>query len=383
MLSYLKKLLYKSSTGKCHEVRARQPDSQESRLKNVKILHNLNHTCRLNGNVHAAIDLACAQARLGYNVAVCSSGGDFDEVLSENGVKTIVINQKRNPLTLGLAVLKMTIIFRKYDIIHAHMVTSAMLSLPACMLTGTPLITTIHNSFEKSAIIMGVGRRVIAVSAAVGRSMLQRGISKKRLRVVLNGTIGTARFKTATVPKVKNGSTSVLYVGGLHPRKGVKNLIEAFDRSYNANKNLTLTIVGEGPYQQQYIDKLQSRHCRLAVQFVGSQVNPWPYFATSDIFVLPSLADPAPLVLCEARQAGCAIIASDVDGIPELLEDGKAGILVKPNDTKSLSDAMLLLADCSQTLALWKSNSQINIEKLTVDRVARETLSVYFEAIKI
>ena len=160
----------------------------------MRILHTLNHTHRLNGHVHAAVDLACAQAALGHEVAVCSAGGSFDGLLAANGVGVIHLDQERRPSTAARAVAGLVRHVRRgrFDVVHAHMMTSALLAWPACRLARIPLVTTVHNEFQRSAVLMGIGTRVIAVSGAVGRSMARRGVPRSRLRVVLNGTIGAA-----------------------------------------------------------------------------------------------------------------------------------------------------------------------------------------------
>ena len=99
-----------------------------------------------------------------------------------------------------------------------------------------------------------------------------------------------------------------------------------------------------------------------------------------NIFVLPSHADPAPLVLSEAREAGCAVIGSSVDGIPQLLEDGEAGLLVPPRDPAALAGMLGHLLEAPERIADWRRKSQFRIERLTIERVARETLEVYYSA---
>jgi hypothetical protein len=66
----------------------------------MRILHLLNHTNRLNGHVHAAVDLACAQIKLGHSVAVASGGGDFDALLAANNIETMLVSHERRPATL-------------------------------------------------------------------------------------------------------------------------------------------------------------------------------------------------------------------------------------------------------------------------------------------
>jgi glycosyltransferase involved in cell wall biosynthesis len=98
-----------------------------------------------------------------------------------------------------------------------------------------------------------------------------------------------------------------------------------------------------------------------------------------DIFVLASHAEPAGLVLSEAREAGCAILGTHVGGIPEMLDQGRAGILVPPSRPDLLAAALLPLLQNPGELAQARENSQINIENLALSRVARQTEQVYRE----
>ncbi len=347
----------------------------------MRILHVINHTGRLNGNVHAAVDLACAQARLGHAVKVCHSGGDFNQEFDINGVESEILRMDRTPISLARAAVALGRSMRSWraDVIHAHMVASALLAYPGCRWSGRPLVTTVHNVFDTSATLMRVGDRVIAVSAAVGWSMAKRGISDDRLRVILNGTIGSARF-TETRPQAQAlQGPSVLFVGGLHARKGVPDLLDAFDRVHRTHPQARLYLVGEGPQEMEYRARAAGLPSGAAITFCGARSDPRPYLLGADIFVLPSMADSAPLVLSEAREAGCAIIGTAVDGIPELLENGKAGILVPAGAPERLARAMGMLIGDEDALAHWRACSQFNIERLSVARVAHDTLAVYEE----
>ncbi|HVQ72040.1 MAG TPA: glycosyltransferase family 4 protein [Bradyrhizobium sp.] len=348
----------------------------------MRILHLLNHTRRMNGHVHAAVDLACAQAALGHDVAVASGGGDFDRFLAAHAVETKIVNHERKPGALigGLLALHRVVRGWRADLVHAHMMTSAVLAWPICKMSGIPLVTTVHNEFEKSSILMGLGTRVIAVSAAVGQSMERRGVSRSKLDVVLNGTIGAARFEGIDRKPHRLDCPAIIFVGGLHPRKGLPDLFTAFDAVHKRYPQARLYIVGDGPFRDTYVDLVNDLQCRTAVSFMGVHDNPFPFLKGADIFVLPSHADPAPLVLSEAREAGCAVVATNVDGIPELLENGKAGILIPPRDPIRLSETLCSLIESPESLQEWKSKSQLNLEHLRIERVARETLEVYAAA---
>ena len=140
-----------------------------------------------------------------------------------------------------------------------------------------------------------------------------------------------------------------------------------------------LYIVGEGPSEAEYRAKAARSASRDAIRFCGARTDPRSYLLAADIFALPSHADPAPLVLSEAREAGCAIVATEVDGIPELLEHGRAGILVPAASPARLAEALSQLLLNPEALASWRSRSQINIENMSIARVAHSTLSVYAE----
>ncbi len=344
----------------------------------MKILHVINHTGRFNGNVHAAVDLACAQADGGHQVLLLSRGGDFDDILREHGVAHLIVPIGRSARQLGGGVARLTAVLRseRPDIVHAHMVTAALLAWPACKLHGVPLVATCHNAFARSSVLMRVADRVIAVSGANATSLERRGIPASKVRVVLNGTIGVARLAGSAPAPVALRRPAIAYVGGLHPRKGVADLLEAFTAIHARDERCHLYIVGEGPMLERYQAIVAGRPCSANVFFVGAMPDPRAYLA-ADVFVLPSLAEPAGLVISEAREAGCAIVASDVDGIPEMLDDGRAGILVPSRSPDALAAAVLRVLESEDSLSLWRSRSQINLGKLTIARAAAETLAIY------
>jgi glycosyltransferase involved in cell wall biosynthesis len=347
----------------------------------LRILHVLNHLERLNGHVHATVDLACAQARLGHEVSVASGLGSLSNVLTANSVGTIRVDQRRRLPTAAMAVIELAKLMRRhrFDVVHAHMVTSALLSWPACKATGIPLVTTVHNEFERSAIGMGVGRRVIAVSGAVARSMVERGIPASRVRTVLNGTIGTPRYAAPSGPPAALGPASILSVGGLHPRKGLPDLLQAFQIVSATVPAATLHVVGEGPCEAEYKAAAAAMPCAGAITFYGGIDDPRPWYLGADVFVLPSHAEPAGLVLSEACEAGCAIVASDVGGIPDMLDGGRAGVLVPPKNPTMMAAALTTLLTDPCALLQGRRRALANIPRMSLDRVAQETLDVYRE----
>ena len=346
----------------------------------MRILHILNHTVPANGHVSAMVDLACTQARLGHQVFVCSAGGGFDALLSQYGIEHIIIDQSRKPAILLAALFKTHRALRRIrpDIVHAHMMTSAIIAAALRPLLGFKLVTTVHNDFQRSAILMGLGQRVIGVSEAVSQAMIKRGISPKKMRTVLNGTIGSPRFPPPLPAPLALQRPAILFVGGLHPRKGVDDLINAFGIIAEQSPHAHLYLIGSGPFQPEY-KRLAAAQGDGRITFCGHLADPRPYLMGGDVFVLASHAEPAGLVLSEAREAGCAIVATRVGGIPEMLDGGRAGILVPPKRPDLLAEALLPLLQNPQLLAQARANSQINLANLSLDRVTEQTGQVYQE----
>lgn len=346
----------------------------------MRILHILNHTEKANGHVCAAVDLACTQAKDGHQVYICSRGGDFDHVLSRHGVRHVQINQDRKIPVVVSALYKIHALIRKFnpEIVHAHMVTSAVLITALRPFMSFRSVTTVHNEFQRSAVLMRFADRVIAVSDAVRQSMARRGIPLSKLRTVLNGTVHSPRFPQPAPQPYDLPRPAMTFVGGLHPRKGVVDMLRAFGMVVAEHPNAHFYIIGDGPFREEY-QNLARDISSSNIVFCGHLDDPRPYLLGSDIFVLASLADPAPLVISEARQAGCAIVATHVGGIPESLDQGEAGLMVPPREPSLLADALLKLIRDPAYLAQMREKAAANTSRFTVERVASDTESVYRE----
>lgn len=350
----------------------------------MRILHILNDIRELgNGIINVAIDLACLQAKAGHEVAVASDGGEYEALLADYGITHFPLNQQRQLGNLLRAAKGYRAIAQTFqpDIVHAHMMTGVVLARCLRRFGHYGLVSTVHNEFQRSATLMGVADRVIAVSQAVADSMVRRGIPQRKLRVIRNGTLGSPRQRSLSLPAVSLQHPAIATVAGMYQRKGITELIAAFAQIAPDFPEAHLYLIGEGPDRQIFEAQAQATSVSKRIHFLGFQSQPQRYLQATDIFVLASHQEPFGLVLSEAREAGCAIIASNVDGIPEALDQGAAGLLVPPKDRAAIAAALLELLQCSQQLQAWKGRAQSNLAWLSVSRVHQETLAVYQELI--
>ncbi|CAA9305229.1 Glycosyltransferase [uncultured Leptolyngbya sp.] len=347
----------------------------------MRILHILNHIQEIgNGIVNVAVDLACLQAEAGHTVTVASAGGEYDRLLTKYDVQHIQLDQRRHPLQLLRAARSYQALVRSVqpDIVHAHMMTGMVLARTLRTKPRYGLVSTVHNEFQRSAILMGLADRVIAVSQSVAQSMARKGIPQSKLRVVCNGTLGSPREGLATLPPVQLQRPAIATLAGMYHRKGIADLIAAFEQ-LAAFPDVHLYLIGNGPDRAEFEAQAQQTAVADRIHFEGYQAEPQRYLHATDIFVLASRQEPFGLVLSEAREAGCAIIASNVDGIPEALDGGAAGMLVPAANPTALAEAIAPLLRDPDLLETWKGRSRQNLDWLKVSRVHTETLEVYAE----
>jgi glycosyltransferase involved in cell wall biosynthesis len=354
----------------------------------MRILHLANHVDHVgNGIVNIGVDLAWYQAQRGHEVAFASGGGAFVELLARGGVRHYELSRSEGPqdrpfrrkepvsvLREAWALRRALADFRP-DVVHAHMVTGALLARAMKRRFGYTLVCSVHNEWQRHATLMRVGDAVVAVSDANRSALEARGIPGSKLHVVKNGTLGSPRLSEA------NGAADLRHpaitcIAGLFERKGIPELVTAFE-GIPASLDAHLYLVGDGPYRPELEARVRESSAGTRIHVEGFRPDPGSYLRATDLFVLASRRDPFPVVLSEARAAGCAIIGTDVDGIPEALEGGRAGLLVAPGDTRALSDRMRRLIENDDERRRLADAARSNLEWLSAGHMADRMLAVY------
>jgi glycosyltransferase involved in cell wall biosynthesis len=246
------------------------------------------------------------------------------------------------------------------------------------------LITSVHNDGARlKNILLSVGDRIICVSAAVAKKMNSLPIGSEKIAIVRNGTLGSVR--RPPIAQVSQGPLinrpAIVTLGGLHTYKGTEDLISAFAIAQKTIPNLALFILGKGPMRSRLEKQASLIKSRGGIHLVGFVADPRSYLSQADVFVLSSRREAFGLALAEAREAGCAVVGTNVGGIPEVLEFGRCGILVSANKPTEMSDVIVdLLAD-ENVQKTWQKRALENLSWLRVERVCEETLAVYDEAL--
>lgn len=345
----------------------------------MRIAHVLKHSVRGAGNVHVAVDLACAQAAAGHEVTLISARGSYDDLLRHNGVQVVRVPE---PLDRGSALRSGWALTRvlgndRPDVVHAHMMSSAVLAFPAARAVGSALVTTVHNSFDDHSRLMRLGTVIVAVSQAERELLIARGFPAGKVAVVINGADRSAREELPLDDIGPLHQPALLTLSGLHRRKAVGDVIQAFSRLAVDLPDWHLNVVGWGADRERLETMVSDLGLAERVHFLGSTLTPRPLLESAAIFATASLADPCPLTVIEARAAGCAIVGTRVGGIPELLDHGRAGQLVPPSDPVAFAEALRPLMSDRAVLQEWRSRARRGAEYFTVDRMSTDYLAVY------
>jgi glycosyltransferase involved in cell wall biosynthesis len=172
--------------------------------------------------------------------------------------------------------------------------------------------------------------------SAYGRDAFKAKIGEPQglVRVVHNG-VTDDEFQPIVVSQ---SATDLLFVGELRALKGVDVLIAAIKQLAQEGRNVTATIVGDGPDRARFEREVAKQDLGAQVHFVG--VKPARQaFTLGRLLIVPSRAESLPYIVLEAAAAGLPMIATQVGGIPEIFGPD-AGALVAPSDPAALARAI-------------------------------------------
>ena len=173
----------------------------------------------------------------------------------------------------------------------------------------------------------------------------------------------------------------ILYVGRLDTVKGVEYLLTAARRLIESDKHIKLLIVGEGRLRTYY--EKASEDFKENIRFTGFKDDIPKLMNCADLFVLPSISEGSANVVLEASSSGLPVVASAVGEIPNIILEGKTGMLVKPRDPNSLYTAMRYLIYNRDLMRMFGLSGRQRIEQLfSCDAISQQLENKYIQVIQ-
>lgn len=351
----------------------------------LSILHIADHVRNVgNGIVNVTVDLACAQADAGHRVAIASAGGDYEPLLAAHGVAHHRLVREDTLPGRARVVARLSSIIRLHapDVVNAHRAFATVAARLVKPLHRFALVATDHNQFESKGRWLKLADQIIAVSDGAAESLEASGIPRDRIRVVPNGPLGGARRAlVADADDAALAHPALVTVAGLLERKGVHVLLDAFERIAPTRPDAHLYYVGEGPERTALAARARRSGLADRVHLEGFQPDPGRYLRAADVFVLPSYCESFGLAAVEARMAGAPVVVSDVEGLPEAVDRGQAGLLIPPGDAPALAEALGSLLGSPDERTRWSERARTGLERFGADRMAFQTEVVYRELV--
>jgi len=243
------------------------------------------------------------------------------------------------------------------DIVHAHEVTSDVITYLASRMHAVPIVTTLHGwigNGVKQRLMIWLDKlvarkfsRVIAVSKEIEREMLMAGIEPGKITMLHNGIV-LERYRSTGRRGVLDEIVGrqvprpiVASIGRLSREKGHADLLEAVAILKRQGHQFSLVLIGEGFERQTLEAKAHALQLDGMVYFPGYQVQPERFLNDIDLMVLPSHTEGLPNVALEALLMEVPVLATSVGGTPEVISDGETGRLVPPHSPDSLAAGII------------------------------------------
>lgn len=243
----------------------------------------------------------------------------------------------------------------RFDIIHSHgYKPNILLGLMPKAVRKIPMVTTLHgwtstNTFSKMRLYEQLdlfSLKFMDAVILVTEAMKDHPKLKKKhlkLQVVNNGIPQSDFDSTALDKEIKNFCSKSFVLGAigrLSKEKGFEYLIEALKLLTEQGVEARVIIIGEGP-ERSFLEEIVNKgNLQQKIWMPGWRSSARNYIPLFSVFVISSLTEGLPITLLEAMQAKVPVIATRVGGIPEVLDKGTAGILVRPGSATALAEGI-------------------------------------------
>lgn len=278
---------------------------------------------------------------------------------------------------------------RRISLVHVNDADDAAIASVACRLVGIPCVAHMRSEmvprkFKK--LRLQWADLLIAVSDGVRAKAIQGGLPPERVVTLYSGIdpgrIGPAGNgrRVREAHGLLQESLVIGSVANIVPKKGFDILIRAAARARREIDGLACLIVGaDDRGLQEGLERLgESLGLGGRLCFAGFQEDVAAYLAAMDLFVLASVDEGFGIVLLEAMASGKAVVATAVDGPPEIIEDGQTGLLVPPRDHEALAAALVeLLRDPDRRASMGRKGRARVEAVFTLDSQMRTLTGLY------
>jgi glycosyltransferase involved in cell wall biosynthesis len=334
-----------------------------------------------------------ALAERGYSVTlICKPEAEIIKYANKETIEVLPIRIAGDfdPFTIS----RLIKIYKKgkFDIVIANVGKDIRLAgLVAKFVSGVSVIALhqvdreIKNNLRYRFTYNSLANMIVVNSFATKNTLLKSApwLLDKNIKVVYHG-IDYEKFSIANTKDIRTElglsqqDLIIGFVGRLSVQKGVKYMLDAFKLVAEKFKNVHLVIVGTGELEEMVKESATELNLEDRIHLLGFRKDIPDLMRTFDIFLLPSLWEGFGIVLIEAMAAGKPVVATNTSSIPEIVEDGRSGILVPPENAEAISDALKkIISEPELRTKFGKEGQKIVCEKFTTDRMINDYEKIF------
>jgi glycosyltransferase involved in cell wall biosynthesis len=360
------------------------------------------HVLDLSRQMHKAgldVSVACPEVR-----KAARQDTSFVDRLRAAGVQVVIIPMWRRIQPLAdmraFVCLARLIAQGAYDVVHAHSSKAGGLGRVAAWRSEAAVVYT-PNAFA----FVDTGNRfrgwlyqmierwlgqhmtdaLICVSASELEVARRQAIAPSERLMLIENAIDAACFAPCLSPTAAKlrlgldpGLPTVGYVGRLARQKGLEYLVQAARIVVDTWGDAQFVLVGEGELEGKVREMVASYCLDQYFLLTGHRTDVPQIFEALDVFVLPSLYEGLPYTLMEAMAAGRPVLATDVDGSRDLIEDGLNGVLVPPRAARDLAEALVyLLSAKDERERLGGMARAAALSRQTTEQMTQQVINLY------
>lgn len=357
----------------------------------IKVLHlqtELNLACGVTRTISQIIKYSSQD----FNHHLISLGGDGIDRFYEFGFNHVALRINRNSFIGTIKVIVFIIKYSKKNsiqIIHSHHRYFDSLSWILKLFLPIKTVTSVHSKVNNKKFLSYKAEVLIACSNSIKEHLNKNfNIPNNKIQVIYNSAetvnINNIRDKEELLQElnIPNGSMIIGFIGRIDfNEKGLDILLEAFKELKQKFTNLFLILVGNGLNENEVRAFMKKN--QLNAILIPAVLNVNDYLNLIDIFILPSRIEPFGIVIVEAGLMKKPVIASNVDGIPEILDDEKNGLLFESGNIEELKKQIISLYNDKELIKKLGGNLQKKIlEYFTTDKIIPKYEQVYRNVIK-
>lgn len=338
-------------------------------------------TMGLGGTENVVLQLCEILSDKANKIIVCSSGGVHEKKLREMGIGHYAIADiaSKNPMDMlkNYREIKSIIKKERITLVHAHHRMAAFYA-ELCAPKGVTKVANAHNTFtDKKKLTQFAYRdtRVIAVGERVRENLTEHfGIPKERVCVIHNAVkpFDGRGMPVELLNKSRTeGNVLIGNVGRLSEQKGMQYFVEAAEITAKSHPEARFIIVGDGEEKERLQQSAAAKKLQEKVFFLGYRDDIQNVMSQLDFIVLSSLWEGLPLTPIEAYSVGKTVVATAVDGTPEIVRDNIDGFLVEPRNPVQLAERMIALIEhpemrkSMEAQAVKRYQDEFSFEKLS------------------